>query len=693
MHFDCRFNSALAFVAFFFATTHAFYIPGISTKTYSTGESIPLLVNKVHSSKTQLQYAYAELPFVCPSTGKKRPGSPWTSGTTLSLNLGEVLRGDRITVSDYELVMGKDEDARLLCEVEANEAAVQRGIELIRDGYVAEWIVDNLPGATSFVTADKTKKYYAAGFKMGHDEIDKQGQPHYFLNNHVTLQILYRNAPGREGEQGKKVIVGFEVYPKSVEAGNRDKKGIPKNLDNPKKGLELDLKSDSNGEPNTMKIPYTYSVYFKEDKNLEWSNRWDMYFVNQDDSSRVHWFAIINSLIICGLLTAIVAVILARTIRGDIAAGAKDTESGGIRMRRRKSMRKSTDNGILSEPDAAEEVDDNDDIPLEEITGWKLLHGDVFRPPTQGGLLAPLIGSGMQLMFMAIGLVLLSCLGILNPSFRGGFISVGFALFIFAGVFSGYYSARVYKTFGGEQWRKNVLVHLQTATLVPGLVFAITFILNFFVWGQASSTAIPFSTLLALVALWLLIQLPLVYFGSYYGFTHVGAWEHPIKTNAIARQIPASSWNTTGRTVQTVLLAGLIPFAVIFVELLFVFKNMWQDKTGYYYVFGFMAVVGVILLLTIVEVTIVAVYMRLCAENHHWHWYAFFVGGASSAWVFAYCIWFFFMNLHITGFVSGLLFFSYSFLACAVYGLLTGTVGFLAAYAFVRRIYAAIKID
>lgn len=44
-------------------------------------------------------------------------------------------------------------------------------------------------------------------------------------------------------------------------------------------------------------------------------------------------------------------------------------------------------------------------------------------------------------------------------------------------------------------------------------------------------------------------------------------------------------------------------------------------------------------------------------------------------------------KLHVTGFVSSLLFFSYSFLACAVYGLLTGTVGFLAAYAFVRRVY------
>lgn len=63
------------------------------------------------------------------------------------------------------------------------------------------------------------------------------------------------------------------------------------------------------------------------------------------------------------------------------------------------------------------------------------------------------------------------------------------------------------------------------------------------------------------------------------------------------------------------------------------------------------------------------------------------VGGSSAVWIFMYCIWYFFTKLHIHGFISSLLFFSYSLLGCAVYGLLTGTVGFLAAYIFVRRIY------
>ena len=74
-------------------------------------------------------------------------------------------------------------------------------------------------------------------------------------------------------------------------------------------------------------------------------------------------------------------------------------------------------------------------------------------------------------------------------------------------------------------------------------------------------------------------------------------------------------------------------------------------------------------------------------QNYNWWWQSVFIGGGSAFWIFLYCVVFYYTKLNIHGFVSGLLFFSYSLLACTVYGLLTGTVGFLTAYAFVRRIY------
>ncbi|KAI9901571.1 hypothetical protein N3K66_003388 [Trichothecium roseum] len=690
----------------------AFYIPGWSPKSHKNGEQIPLLVNKVYSDNTQLTYAYYDLPFVCPPTGKHNIHTGLLSGQSVPLNLGEVLRGDRIMTSDIGLQMGQDNTCQALCTQELSRKDLKRTKEMITDGYVAEWIVDNLPGATSFVTVDKTRKYYAAGFKLGYTEISANtGKPQYYINNHHTIVLRYRRAPGRAGDRDEKIIVGFEVYPKSIgDSNKRDATGCPEDLQNIGQGFELYLPPNKTSDDyvteypdpsiwpidveedeedgSRLSIPFSYSVYFREDESIEWAHRWDLYFVNQEEGSHIHWLAIINSLIICCLLTGVTMIILAKTVRSDIRTYKESVMEGG-KIRVKKSKEKSS--GLLEAPDNVDDeadVSEDDDEALEDVTGWKLLHGDVFRNPRGGVLLAPLVGSGMQLLFMAIGLVILSALGVLNPSFRGGFVSVGVGLFVFAGVFSGYFSARVFKAFDGKDHHKNAFV---TAVLFPGLAFGLVFVLNVFVWTQASSTAIPFTSLLTIVVLWLCIQVPLVYVGSYWGYNKAPVWEHPTKTAPMPREIPGQPWYI--RTIPSVLLSGLIPFAVIFIELLFVFQSLWKDKSGYYYVYGFLAAVSVILLVTVAEVTVVTVYMQLCSEDHRWWWRSFFVGGGSAVWVFAYSVWYYIFKLQITGFASGVLFFVYSIMACFVYGLLTGTVGFLCAYAFVRRIYSAIKAD
>ncbi|EGX93369.1 multispanning membrane protein, putative [Cordyceps militaris CM01] len=694
---------------FLLASVDAFYVPGYSIKSYKAGESVPLMVNKAYSDSTQLQYAYYDLPFVCPPSDHPKSVGGLLSGKNVPLNLGEVLRGDRIRISDIELIMNQETQCKALCTKELNKDDVQRAKDMIRDTYVTEWIVDNLPGATSFISVDKTRKYYASGFKLGYSEVSPSTrETHYYLNNHHTIVIRYRKAPGKAGDRGEKIVVGFEVYPKSIGSGSkRDAQGCPVDLQHVERGLELyigpnrtteaalrygdgnvqqmERRADDESESGILSVPYTYSVYFREDNTIEWSRRWDLYFVNQEDGARIHWLAIVNSLIICGMLTAIVLVIFARTVNSDIKGYKETLESKS----RGKRVMKDVPPGLLDQGTDGRDDDLSDtEDALEDVTGWKLLHTDVFRAPQHGYLLAPLVGSGMQLLFMAVGLVLLSALGFLNPSFRGGFISVGVGLFVFAGVFSGYFSARVFKSFDGRDWRKNAMV---TALLFPGLMFGLVFIVNLFVWAQASSTAIPFGSLVLIVVLWLCFQVPLVYAGAYYGFEKAGGWQHPTKATAIPRQLPNHAWYS--KSAQAVLLAGLIPFAVIFIELLFVFQSLWQNKSGFYYMFGFLAVVSVILVVTIAEVTVVTIYIQLCSENYHWWWQSFFVGGGSAVWIFAYSVWYYMFKLHITGFVSSMLFFVYTFIACCVYALLTGTIGFLSAYAFVRRIYGAIKAD
>ena len=101
----------------------------------------------------------------------------------------------------------------------------------------------------------------------------------------------------------------------------------------------------------------------------------------------------------------------------------------------------------------------------------------------------------------------IACLGFLSPANRGalgkyvGFYSkikrklgtTAVTLFVLLGTPAGYTSARLYKTFGGERWKTNVLL---TSFLVSGTVFLMFFIMNLILWGEGSSAAVPFTTIL-----------------------------------------------------------------------------------------------------------------------------------------------------------------------------------------------------
>lgn len=60
---------------------------------------------------------------------------------------------------------------------------------------------------------------------------------------------------------------------------------------------------------------------------------------------------------------------------------------------------------------------------------------------------------------------------------------------------------------------------------------------------------------------------------------------------------------------------------------------------------------------------------------------------------FNYFIIDFHWQLEITEFIPTLLYFGYTILIVFTFWILTGTIGFFAAYWFIRRIYGAIKID
>lgn len=624
-------------------STFGYYLPGIEPKQYENGQKVPVQVIKLTSVHTQLPYRYYDLPFGT----QCRPAKIVDDKE----KLGEILRGDRIENSLYEVVAVDDSSCKVLCVEEYDEDALKQFREKVQFEYRAHWSIDNMPIAVTKQIQDangETITLYETGFPLGFkgsDEIPDTKKDSLYINNHVSLKILYHIKP--EDYTGVRIIA-FEVEPYSLKHTDID----PSNPDSvpetcQSKELAAPQPLELPAGKDKLKITWTYSVKW-EYTDTPWANRWDRYLLNTDP--QIHWFSIINSLMIVLFLTGMVAMIMMRTLHAD--------------FRRYNQM------------------DPNDEA---EETGWKLVHGDVFRPPNHPMLLSVLFGSGVQIFLMTFITLIFAVLGFLSPANRGGLITAVVVLYVVMGVFAGYFSTRFYKMFNGKAWKKSTVM---TALFFPGTVFCIILFLNFFLWGKHSSGAIPIGTLFTLFALWSFISIPLVFFGSYFAFKKETI-QHPVRTNQIPREIPPQIWYMS--PIFSILMGGILPFGAVFIELFFILTAVWGYQ--FYYIFPFLFIVFLILILTCAEITIVMCYFQLCSEDYHWWWRSFLTAGASAFYMFMYSIFYFFTNLDIEQFVSGVLYFGYTLIMAFAFFVLTGTIGFYACFLFVRKIYGQIKVD
>jgi len=646
----------------------AFYLPGVAPVEYEQGEKVELKVNKLTSVKTQLPYKYYDrLPFCMPDKIVDKIE-----------NLGEILMGDRIENSLYDVRSQIDVPCAVLCKTDTISGKELGDLDdLVQNEYRVSWVLDNLPAAMPKILQSvngDTTTLYETGFPVGFVG-DPQEQPGSqegvsYLNNHVNIRVLYHNAA--DADDGVR-IVGFEVEPESIahtldyddypstclqrdtgplavvppagSAKSAPDAGADKADAGADKADAAPADGDDAGEPK--QIVFTYSVTW-EYSDTPWTNRWDLYLLNTD--AQIHWFSIINSVMIVIFLSAMVAMIMMRVLYKDF---------------RRYNQ--------LEPNEEAEE------------TGWKLVHGDVFRPPSRPMLLAVLVGSGVQVCMCTVILLVFAMLGFLSPANRGGLLTALVVLLVVMGVFAGYFATRVYKSFKGQYWKKCTLM---TALGFPGFIFGIFFVLNLVIWGEKSSGAVPFGMLCAIIAMWFGISVPLVLFGSYYAFKKPVA-EPPVGTNQIPRQIPEQVWYMS--PLFSVLMGGVLPFGAVFIELFFIMSAVWGHQ--FYYIFSFLFMVFVVLVITCAEITVVMTYFSLCAEDYHWHWRSFLTSGASALYMFLYACFYFATKLEITKPVSMLLFFGYTTIMTSFFFVMTGCIGYFACQAFVVKIYSSIKVD
>ena len=207
---------------------------------------------------------------------------------------------------------------------------------------------------------------------------------------------------------------------------------------------------------------------------------------------------------------------------------------------------------------------------------------------------------------MALALLTFALFGLLSPDNRGSIVSGFILLFVFMGAFAGYYSSLTFKMFRGTEWKQNTIL---TALLYPGLVSLVILFLNLVLMFEGSSGAIPFTTLIGLLFLLFCVSVPLVFLGSYFGYKKEVV-TFPVRTNQIPRAIPEQVWYLN--PIITCLLAGVLPFGAVSVELYFIMSALWLHQI--YYIFGFLFLVMLVLFVTCAEISILLCYFQLCNE-------------------------------------------------------------------------------
>lgn len=621
-----------------------FKFNSILPNSYATGDPIPVMSNSLTSSSKIMKMPFYSMPWC------KQPQSP-VKKVKKSLNIGQILSGDRLDVSNYQINMRKPTNCTRVCapqDLTADES--KKMIQLIEDNYRGNLVLDGIPVYEQLQLAKRNvfSRSVATGFPLGMPKkLSKDGKT--YVHNHLAFFISYHDQsifgdgdddPTNDKEQFR--VVGFRVVAYSVD---HDVHKCDESFD-----IAAAHTTQLAATTATDRVEWSYSVEFEE-TDVDWSTRWDVYLKASPMESRVHWMSIINSVCVVLLLSVVIAVVLIRVLRRDFQRYNADPES-------------------LEED--------------REETGWKLVHGDVFRKPEYAELLAVYVGSGMQLVCMCSVTLVAACLGFLAPSNRGALFTALIFMFVLLGSYAGFTTARLAKFFKVKSWK----IIFMTALYFPGQLFLGYIMLNFVHWGYNATTATPFTTMLTMFVLWFCVSLPLVLIGGAVGY-RMDTMEVPCKVKMIARAVPPQPWYL--RNPTAILLPGILPFCAAFVESLFILTSMWQGRI--YYMFGFLGLVFVILIVTCAEATILLVYFQLVNHDHQWWWRSFLASGSYGVLLFAYSVVYYVTNLQIRGWWSSVLYFGYMFMISYFFFVMTGSIGFTAAFAFVKKIFGSIKVE
>jgi len=316
-----------------------------------------------------------------------------------------------------------------------------------------------------------------------------------------------------------------------------------------------------------------------------------------------------------------------------------------------------------------------------------MIHGDVFRAPTNVSLLSAMLGAGVQIFFTIF--LLLSCVlaGVFKATKRGSVMTACIILYSICGVVGGLVAGRVFKQLKGKNWVWNTILTSSTFPVPLGLVFMFV---NTIAATADSTAALPFTTILIVIAILTFVHLPLTVVGAILGRNITEEYKPPCRTNKAIREIPRTTIWYQQPLVQ-IFMGGFLPFSAIYIELHYIFAAIWGHKI--YTLFGILFLAYVMLVIVSSFITVALTYFQLAREDHRWWWASLFNGGATGLFIFSYSFYYLEYRSNMSGLLQLSFYFGYTGIVSYAFFLMLGSVGYFSSFAFIDKIYSAVKAE
>lgn len=645
--------------------------------------SLPIYVNTLDSPKTLIPYTISQLLDFCPvQEAREFEHSQHTEWD------------DNIRLAPFDIKFKRNEECKILCNKSYKMTShsdlyrlEELKLGLTRD-YYHHWFADTLPFSwcyrqspvspgsllNSGLNSNLRGKECFIGFPIGYTT-DERGLPEdervplgnftkpnsMFLFNHFDFTVFYESGEGKiwAGKAGAQAgrITALRISPRSINhelsaalaASAPSSQPSSTTTTNGQQAATgplvnkcgysmppLEVPSQYHyGLNQTLQLSYSYSVRFVEDEpTASWSQRWYRLEMTLPGTAKGKWIILLAiSLLLATAAPAAYSV--ARTIFAD---------------------------RVLLYINPRDESDE---------AAWKVLAGDIFREPLHIGLFSVLVGSGCQFISSVI---LSEFFSTFLPYFSATLVYMVVLLFVIVhGFIGGYAAIRLYRTFGGEQWR---LICVFVTLLNPMVIFC-TLVMsrNLLLLYNGSLMALNVGLFGSIImsAFCFAISLPSALAGGNFAFK-MSAIDFPVRPTANPRELHEQQvWR---QPAITTCLVGLVPLLCFWsVE-----SYPFYDSGGY--------IITVITILIVICLSISHCYYQLSQYDYRWWWRSYLSCGVAALYYFLHCVYYIFSNLFVDNFSNAMLYLSFAFLICLALFLLTGTIGFMVTFAFLWQTYS-----